>query len=221
MRVIDEPQYSAAAFCKRLEERFARRADVMAAIGGDDRLNPGDREEFMDRDFKHAAVLIPVIDRGDDAHVLLTQRAEHLSSHKGQIAFPGGKIDPGETPEEAATREAWEEVGLNDNAVQLIGTFGDYYSGSGYRITPVAAKVRPDYEMVINEDEVASAFEVPLSFLMDRENHRIESLTWKERERHFFAMPFMDESVNPPVERRIWGVTAGIIRMVQERVYGG
>ena len=215
------PQYSAAAFCQRLNERFERRADIMAAIGGDDRLNPDDRDAFMDRDFKHAAVLIPVIDRGDDAHVLLTQRTEHLSSHKGQIAYPGGKIDAGETPEQAALREAWEEVGLTDDAVDLIGTFGDYYSGSGYRITPVAATVQPDYEMELNANEVAAAFEVPLSFLMDRDNHQIESLTWKERERHFFAMPFVDESVSPPVERRIWGVTAGIIRMIQERVYGG
>lgn len=193
----------------------------MAAIGGDDRLNPDDQQDFKNRAFKHAAVLIPIVDRGDDAGVILTQRTEHLSSHKGQIAFPGGKVDPGETPQEAAFREAWEEVGLTGDMLQLLGTFGDYFSGSGYRIAPVIALVKADYTLTINTDEVASAFEVPLSFLMSRENHRIESLTWKERERHFFAMPYQDETVDPPVERRIWGVTAGIIRMIQDRVYGG
>ena len=212
--------YGFEAFEKRVLERFASRADLFAAIGGDQALNPGHPGIVKERKFKPAAVLIPVIDRGGEATILLTQRTEHLSSHSGQVAFPGGKIDPGESPEAAALREAEEEVGLDRSQVDVIGTFGDYYSGSGYRISPVVGMVRGNPHLTINHDEVAAAFEVPLSFLMNQKNHARESRYWEDKKVFYYVMPYPDDGVDPPVERRIWGVTAGIIRMVQERLYG-
>ena len=212
--------YSVSAFEERVLERFASRADVLAAVGGDQALNPQHPMMQEERVFKSAAVLIPVINRNGQATILLTQRTEHLSSHSGQVAFPGGKIDPGETPQQAALREADEEVGLDSAQVDVIGTFGTYYSGSGYSISPVIGMVRGEPVLALNHDEVAASFEVPLSFLMDQKNHNRESRTWQDKEVFYYVMPYADDAVEPPVERRIWGVTAGIIRMVQERLYG-
>ena len=212
--------YSADAFETRVRERFASRADVLTAIGGDRALNPDHPMIHEGKVYKPAAVLIPVVDRGGHATILLTQRAEHLSSHKGQVAFPGGKIDEGESPEQAAVREAEEEVGLDRRQVDLIGTFGTYFTGSGYCISPVVGMVRGEPELTINEDEVAAVFEVPLAFLMDQKNHGRESRFWMDKEVFYYVMPYEDDTENPPVERRIWGVTAGIIRMVQERLFG-
>ncbi len=218
---LTENVYSTRAFRQRVMERFESRADVMAAIGGDHALNPDHEDLLVKREFRDAAVLIPVIDRGDDAHILLTQRAEHLSSHSGQVAFPGGKIDSGESAQGAAVREAHEEVGLDPGKIQVLGTFGTYFTGSGYSIAPVIAEVDGEPELMINRDEVAAAFEVPLAWLMDTDRYSVESRVWQGKERFFYAMPFQDHSVSPPVERRIWGVTAGIIRMMRERLYGG
>ena len=166
-----------------------------------------------------AAVLIAVTDRPEPG-VILTQRPRDMRDHPGQVAFPGGKIDPGESPEGAALREAEEEVGLDSSQVDVIGTFGPYYSGSGYCISPVVGMVRGEPQLTINEDEVAAAFEVPLSFLMNQKNHNRASRFFKETEVYYYEMPYPDSDVDPPVERRIWGATAGIIRMVQERLYG-
>ncbi|MEM9734454.1 MAG: CoA pyrophosphatase [Pseudomonadota bacterium] len=219
MSLLDDP-FSLSAFTKRVEQRFESRADVMAAFGGDDRLNAGFAADMKNRTFKKAAVLIGVLEREGEAHILLTQRTEHLKSHSGQIAFPGGKLDDGETGIEAALREAEEEVGLNPANAQILGEFGTYYSGSGYAIHPVVARLKGELKWAPNPDEVAETFEVPLAFLMDQSNHKTESRFWNEKEIFFYAMPYEDRQVAPPVERRIWGVTAGIIRMVQERLYG-
>lgn len=179
---------------------------------GDHRLNPDLRELIVRPGLRDAAVLIPVVDHGGEANVLLTKRTEKLRSHSGQVAFPGGAIDPTDaSPEDAAVRETLEEIGLGAADIEIVGRMPDYVSGSGYRIAPVLGIVRPDYFLTINEDEVDDAFEVPLSFLMDPANHRRESRIWQERERFFYTMPFG--------ERYIWGVTAGIIRTLYERLY--
>jgi 8-oxo-dGTP pyrophosphatase MutT (NUDIX family) len=158
-----------------------------------------------------AAVLVPVVDRPEPM-VLLTLRTE-LPSHPGQIAFPGGKIDPHDaTPAAAALREAEEEIGLTRDLIEPIGYLDLYLTFSGYRILPTLARVHPDYRLVLNEREVADAFEVPLAFLMDAQNHALHSRDWKGVQRRYYAMPFGD--------RYIWGVTAGIVRNLYERIYG-
>jgi 8-oxo-dGTP pyrophosphatase MutT (NUDIX family) len=157
-------------------------------------------------------VLIPVIDRGEEATVLLTKRAERLASHSGQVAFPGGRIDATDaSPEAAALREAEEEIGLDTDHVEIIGRMPDYVSGSGYRIAPVLSIVRPGFALAINEHEVDAAFEVPLRFLMDPANHTQNSREFNERTWVFYDMPYGGQ--------RIWGVTAGIIRTLYERLY--
>ena len=158
-------------------------------------------------------MLIPVIDRGDEATVLLTQRAEKLRSHSGQVAFPGGRIDPTDaSPEDAALardvrgdrpaarpcRDDRPDAGL---CHRLAATASCRCSASSSRASSLS----------INEHEVDAAFEVPLGFLMDPANHQRDSRIWLERERFYYDMPYGD--------RRIWGVTAGIIRTLYERLY--
>jgi 8-oxo-dGTP pyrophosphatase MutT (NUDIX family) len=181
------------------------------AVRGDLDLDPLMWERAGVKASRPAAVLIPVVDRPDPA-VLLTLRTE-LPSHPGQIAFPGGKIDPHDaTPAQAALREAEEEIGLTHDLIEPIGYLDLYLTFSGYRILPTVARVSPDYRLVLNEHEVADAFEVPLGFLMDVQNHALHSRDWKGVERKYYAMPFGD--------RYIWGVTAGILRNLWERIYG-
>lgn len=179
---------------------------------GDHSLNPDLKAIFANARLRDAAVLIPVVDRGDEASVILTKRTEKLRSHSGQVAFPGGRIDPTDpTPEFAALRETEEEIGLSQDFIEVVGRMPDYVSGSGFRISPVLSVVKPGFMLTINEDEVDAAFEVPLSFLMDPANHTKSSRVWQEQERFFYTMPFG--------ERYIWGVTAGIIRTLYERLY--
>ena len=162
---------------------------------------------------KLAAVLVPIVERSEPT-VLLTQRTADLASHAGQISFPGGRIEPNdESPVAAAMREAKEEVGLAPMLIEPIGYLDLYLTFSGYRILPTVARVAPDYKLVLSEREVADAFEVPLTFLMDAQNHALHSRDWKGVTRKYYAMPFG--------ERYIWGVTAGILRNLYERIYGG
>ena len=182
----------------------------IAAKRGDLDLDPASWERAGVKATRPAAVLIPVIDR-PEPQVLLTLRTE-LPSHPGQSAFPGGKIDAGDaTPAAAALREAGEEIGLARELIDPIGYLDLYLTFSGYRILPTLARVRADYRLALNAGEVADAFEVPLAFLMDAQNHALHSRDWKGIERKYYAMPFGD--------RYIWGVTAGILRNLYERIY--
>lgn len=179
---------------------------------GDHRWNPGLRDAIVREGLRDAAVLVPVVDHGPEATVILTQRNANLRSHSGQVAFPGGRIDAGDASAEAAAlRETMEEIGLPGERVEVIGRLPDYVTGSGYRIAPVLSVVRPGFHLHLNPAEVDAAFEVPLSFLMDPANHHRQSRTWNEQRRYFYEMPFG--------ERYIWGVTAGIIRTLYERLY--
>jgi 8-oxo-dGTP pyrophosphatase MutT (NUDIX family) len=158
-----------------------------------------------------AAVLIPVVDHPQPT-VLLTQRSAHLNDHAGQIAFPGGKIDATDaSPLDAALREAEEEIGLSRQFVDPIGYLDLYGTGFGFRILPTVARVRPGFKLNINHSEVDDAFEVPLAFLMDPANHQLHSKEFRGIERSYYAMPF--------AERYIWGATAGILRVLYERIY--
>jgi 8-oxo-dGTP pyrophosphatase MutT (NUDIX family) len=178
---------------------------------GDHQLEP-DIQAIADmRPIRPAAVLIPVVDRPDPT-VLLTLRTESLSSHAGQIAFPGGRIDPEDvSPQAAALREAQEEIGLDRRFIEPLGYLDLYLSGTGYRIVPTVARVVPGFELTINPAEVADTFEVPLAFVMGPENHQRHSREWRGMMRSYYAMPFGD--------RYIWGVTAGILRNLYERLY--
>ena len=158
-----------------------------------------------------AAVLAPIIPRPEGLTVLLTLRAAHLRSHSGQVAFPGGKIDAGETPGETALREANEEIGLAPGLVEPLGWLDPYLTGTGYRVTALVALVDPAFTPTLNPDEVADVFETPFAFLMDAANHRLEERQWRGRTRKFYAMPHG--------ERYIWGVTAGILRNLYERLF--
>ena len=179
---------------------------------GDHVLNP-DLEQLVEREgAREAAVLVPIVDRPEGAGMILTTRASHLRKHSGQIAFPGGSVDPGDaSPEAAALRESAEEIALGPEFVETIGRLPRYLTTTGFRITPVLALVRPGFTLKPNEDEVADVFEVPLGFLMDAANHARESRIWQGRERSYYIMPFEN--------RHIWGVTAGIIRTLYERLY--
>ncbi len=158
-----------------------------------------------------AAVLLPIVDRPQGLSVLLTLRASHLRAHSGQIAFPGGKIDPGETPRAAALREAHEEIGLDARFVEPLGWLDPYLTGTGFRIAPLVALVDPSFALAVNHQEVEEAFETPLSFLMDPANHRLDQREWQGRMRKFYVMPHEG--------RNIWGATAGILRNLYERLF--
>ncbi len=157
-----------------------------------------------------AAVLAPIVVRDDGLTMLLTERASGLRAHSGQIAFPGGKIDPGETPLQAALREAEEEIGLDRAFVEPLGWLDAYSTGTGFRIAPLVALVRPGFALTLNRMEVADAFETPLAFLMDEANHQIHERDIGGRPRRFYAMPHND--------RFIWGATAGMLRNLWERL---
>ncbi|MEA2930760.1 MAG: hypothetical protein QOG38_3188 [Hyphomicrobiales bacterium] len=181
-------------------------------VRGDLDTDPAKWEQVGVSATRPAAVLVPVVDHPEPG-VLLTMRTSQLPSHPGQIAFPGGKIDPHDaTPLAAALREADEEIGLDAALIEPIGYLDLYLTFSGFRILPVVARVIPNYALRINASEVADAFEVPLAFVMDSANHKKGSRDWKGVTRHYYEMPFG--------ERYIWGVTAGILRNLYEKIYG-
>jgi 8-oxo-dGTP pyrophosphatase MutT (NUDIX family) len=158
-----------------------------------------------------AAVLAPIVARREGLTVLLTQRASGLRAHSGQIAFPGGQIDPGEAPLEAALREAREEIGLEPRFVEPLGWLEPYLTGTGFRIAPLVALIDPAFRLTLNPLEVEEAFETPFAFLMDPANHRLDERVWQGRLRKFYVMPHEG--------RYIWGATAGILRNLYERLF--
>lgn len=162
---------------------------------------------------RDAAVLIAFTDRPDPG-VILTQRPQWLRSHAGQVAFPGGKIDPDDRDAvDAALREAEEEIGLGRRDVIVAGVTEPYRSGSGYHITPVLGVIPPDLPLDPNPDEVEDWFEVPLDILFDPANYRRQQAHWQGHDRHYYDMDWQG--------RRIWGVTAGIIVNLARRMPAG
>ena len=197
-----------------VRQKLAQPGHTPARQPGDDYAIADQRDEEIAAALeaaKPAAVLIGLIERPHGTTVLLTERATHLRSHSGQVAFPGGKIDPGEDALEAALREAHEEIGLERRHIEPFAALDPYLSGSGYRITPIVAQIHPPFDLAINHEEVAEAFEAPFAFVMDPANHQRQSREWKGAMRHFYAMPWESHY--------IWGVTAGILRNMYERLY--
>lgn len=159
---------------------------------------------------RDAAVLIAFTDRPEPG-VILTQRPQWLRSHAGQVAFPGGKIDPGDRDAiDAALREAEEEIGLSRRDVMIAGTTEAYRSGSGYHITPVLGVIPPDLPLDPNPDEVEDWFEVPLDTLFNPDNYARQHAHFQGHDRHYYDMHWQG--------RRIWGVTAGIIINLARRM---
>jgi 8-oxo-dGTP pyrophosphatase MutT (NUDIX family) len=197
----------------RLCELIRQRVRPSAAPGNDDddwRLGAvtADVRVELRRYFPEAptraAVLVPIVDRGDELAVLLTERASDLRHHAGQISFPGGRIESGDpTPVDAALREAQEEIGLPRDCVEVIGLLPDHLIVTGFRVTPVVGILRPDYPLTLDRREVADAFEVPLSFLLDPANHVRRRRRFEDHEVELTDLPWG--------ERNIWGATAGML----------
>ncbi len=160
-----------------------------------------------------AAVLVPLVERDDGFTVLLTERSADLSKHAGQISFPGGRIeDKGETPKQAALREAEEEIGLATDFVNVIGDLDVYEVRTGFEVFPVVGLVRSGFDLTLDPGEVAGAFEVPLSFVLNPRNHHRQSRSFYGRLRYFYLLPFED--------RYIWGATAGMLINLYEVLSG-
>jgi 8-oxo-dGTP pyrophosphatase MutT (NUDIX family) len=167
----------------------------------------GERK-FAERAPAAAAVLVPIVLR-EQPMVLLTERTTHLSTHSGQVAFPGGKCDETDCDAaDTALREAHEEIGLERAETEVIGQMPLYITGTQFLVTPVVALVRPGYALSINPHEVADAFEVPLAFLMNPAHHRRHAIDFEGFHREWLSMPYMDGAN----ERFIWGATAAMLR---------
>lgn len=164
-----------------------------------------------DQPLTPAAVLVPIVLRQNGQTVLLTQRTAHLRDHAGQISFPGGRVEIDDlSPTHTALRETEEEIGLARERIEIAGFLPEYRTGTGFRVTPVVAFVRPPFELQADPFEVAEIFEVPLAFLLDPANHQRHSLHYRGALRNYFAMPYGDYF--------IWGATAGMIRSLSERL---
>jgi 8-oxo-dGTP pyrophosphatase MutT (NUDIX family) len=208
--VIDNPLSSPAAFARLARKRLRPGAtDELAGGPSDFDLNPG--AAVACTSYRSAAVLVPVVAR-DGLTLLLTRRTEDLRSHAGQIAFPGGRVDDTDRDcSAAALREAREEIGLDPALVEPLGFLPTYRTGTGFAIAPLVGLVSPAFQVEMQTAEVADVFEVPLSFLMDPENHQTHTKMWNGAQRRFYAMSWN--------ERFIWGATAGILKTMHERLF--
>jgi 8-oxo-dGTP pyrophosphatase MutT (NUDIX family) len=212
LAISERAPFSAGGFRERALHQNGGPLDTAWRDHGDHLLNPQFLDVATELKLKDAAVLVPVVDDGDEAKIILTQRTATLRKHSGQIAFPGGAVDPEDgSPEQAALREAQEEIGLDPRFVEPLARLPHYYAMTGFRITPVLSVVKRGFDLKLNPAEVDDVFEVPLSFLMNAANHQRGSRPFNGTERHFYLMPYEN--------RNIWGITAGILRTLYERLY--
>lgn len=202
-----------------LRDWIAQHLDPLEAHVGQERvihsdfdLNPA-HAPTQPVSLKPAAVLVGLVERPTGLSVILTRRADTLRSHTGQVAFPGGRTDPGELPWHTALREAEEEIGLNPGLVSVAGLSTPYQTGTGYLVTPVIGFVEPTLTLTANPHEVAVIFETPFGFLMNPVNYEErEGKTPAGDSRRFYAMTWEDQY--------IWGATAGMLRALYDRLYG-
>ena len=184
-----------------LRRRFANPPDWQQEIVDEPRLFlPG-------KSYTDASVLIAIVQREAGLNVLLTRRTAHLTEHAGQISFPGGRVDPGDSSAvDTALREASEEIGLDREHVEVLGLLPEYYTGTGYRVTPVVSVIQSPLLLQAQASEVAEIFEVPFDFLMDGRSHQRRSAAFRQGwdRRTFYTMPYR--------QYFIWGATAGMLR---------
>ena len=194
---------------RRVRERSSRLASGLPVpplpVGSDFSLNG---VATLPEKYRAASVLVPIVNRAPDITILLTQRTEDKPSHAGQVSFPGGRRQEND-PDAVATalRETEEEVGLDRSFVDVIGSYDQYRTGTGFEITPIVGIVTPGFTTRADPREVADVFEVPLDHFLDEGNHRIDSRMAQGRERRFYAMPYG--------RRYIWGATAGMLKNLQ------
>lgn len=187
----------------------APRGDILQRRGDHAVDYPGSKSRA--RDFaegeliaRPAAVLVPLVQRDEGLHVILTRRTDHLSDHAGQISFPGGRQeDHDNTLEETALRETEEEIGLARVHIELVGRLDDYYTVTGYQVTPVVGLITPPFDLAPDAHEVAEVFEVPLEFILEPRNQKLQTVTFEGAKRRYFAIPYR--------EYYIWGATAGML----------
>jgi 8-oxo-dGTP pyrophosphatase MutT (NUDIX family) len=209
------PVPQGALSASALRERFARIGDWKPEHAGDGRIR-------SNRPQAHAAVLVPLVQRHDGLHVLLTRRTEHLRDHAGQISFPGGRVEAHDDDLAAtALREANEEVGLPHDRVDVIGQMPAYTTITNFVVTPVVALVQPPFDLALDAFEVAEAFEVPLPYLMNPAHHQRHLFAYEGGQRQFLSMPWQGRAADgTPREYFIWGATAAMLRNLYRLLAG-
>jgi 8-oxo-dGTP pyrophosphatase MutT (NUDIX family) len=203
------PLPAAALTAQALRARFAdAQRPWSPEFQGDARLFALKREPIA------ASVLVPLVERDDGLHVLLTRRTDHLHDHAGQVSFPGGRVDPGDVDVvDTALRETQEEVGLPRERVQVLGPLNTYSTVSSYVVTPIVALVQPPFQLTLDAFEVAEAFEVPLQYLMTPAHHHRHAAEFEGVKRQFLSMPWQGvDAQGQPREYFIWGATAAMLR---------
>lgn len=197
---------------RRLETRLLPlEAATQLAERGDADLNP-ERAELRPPVLRPAAVLAPIIRRTEGWTLMFTERAIDMPSHPGQVSFPGGRVQAEDADAIAtALRETYEEIGIEPHFIRPLGVIDPYVTGTGYRIIPVIAFVEPGFVLKPDPREVAEVFETPIAYLLDPENHLVIEGEWRGAKGRYYEMPHDG--------RRIWGVTAGMIRALYERLY--
>lgn len=168
---------------------------------GDHDLNPG---MTVPQETREAAVLVPIVDRGDALSLLLTKRSETLAVHKGQVSFPGGRVEEADVDAvDTALRETEEEIGLPRSHIEVIGRLDTYVTRTGFEVVPVVGLVTPPFDLKLDPIEVDEAFEVPLEFVLDHGNHERRDRIWQNTKRSFWVLPYK--------HYYIWGATAGML----------